>query len=126
MTAMFKHTPQPARKGAKVANHELNFLELIQSFRRGELLTEGDAKLNELVEAIQRTGAGGDLTLKLKVKVNKAGQLEIVPELAIKKPQRALGTGIYFASDDGRLTRRDPNQMDIEDEIERRRGADIN
>lgn len=106
-----------------MARHELNFLELIQSFRRGELLAEGDTKLNELIDAIQRTGASGDLTMKLKIKVNKAGQLEIVPELTIKKPSRALGTGIYFATDEGRLTRRDPNQMDIEDEIERRRSA---
>lgn len=104
--------------------HELNFLELIQSFRRGELLTEGDQKLNELIDAIQRTGNGGDLTMKLKIKVNKAGQLEIVPDLTIKKPTRALGTGIYFATDDGRLSRRDPHQMDIEDEIERRRAFD--
>lgn len=44
--------------------------------------------------------------------------------MTVKKPARALGTGIYFASDDNRLTRRDPNQMDIEDEIERRRGED--
>lgn len=106
-----------------MARHDLNFLELIQSFRRGELLTEGDAKLTELVEAVSRLGSGGDLTLKMKIKVNKAGQLEIVPEITIKKPARALGTGIYFASDEGRLTRRDPNQMDIEDEIERRRNA---
>lgn len=106
-----------------MARHELNFLELIQSFRRGELLAEGDTKLNELIDAIQRTGASGDLTMKLKIKVNKAGQLEIVPELTIKKPSRALGTGIYFATVEGRLTRRDPNQMDIEDEIERRRSA---
>lgn len=103
--------------------HELNFLELIQTFRRGELLNEGDAKLNELIDAIQRTGSGGDITVKMKVKVNKAGQLEIVPEITIKKPSRALGAGIYFATDAGRLTRRDPNQMDIEDEIERRRTA---
>ena len=103
--------------------HELNFLELIQSFRRGELLTEGDAKLGELVDAIRRTGSGGDLSMTLKIKVNKAGQLEIVPEMKIKKPSRALGTGIYFATDEGRLTRRDPHQMDIEDEIERRRNA---
>ena len=67
---------------------------------------------------------GGDLTLKLKFKVNKAGQLEVVPNLSIRKPDRALGTGIYFATDDGRLTRRDPHQMDIEDEIERRRTFD--
>ncbi len=106
-----------------MARHELNFLELIQSFRRGELLTEGDTKLSELIEAIRDTGGSGTPSLKLNFKTNKAGQLECVPDLSIKKPTRALGTGIFFATDDGRLTRRDPNQMDIEDEIERRRTA---
>lgn len=106
-----------------MARHELNFLELLQTFRRGELLTEGDRKLGELVEAISATGAGGDLTMKLKFKVNKAGQIECQPELTVKKPTRAIGMGIFFASDDGRLSRRDPNQMDIEDEIERRRSG---
>ena len=105
-------------------SHEVNFLGLIQSFRRGELLDDGNQKLNELVEAIRTTGAGGDLTLKLKFKLNKAGQLEIQPELTIKKPTRALGMGIFFATDDGTLSRRDPHQMDIEDEIERRRSMD--
>ncbi len=104
--------------------YDLNFLELIQSFRRGELLAEGDAKLAELVEAMQRVGAGGDLTVRLKFKMNKAGQFECTPDITIKKPARALGVGIFFASDDGQLTRRDPNQMDIEDEIERRRNAE--
>lgn len=106
------------------ARDELNFLEFLQGFRRGELLTEGDAKLNELIQAIAATGGSGSLTLKFSVKTNKAGQLEIVPDLSIKKPSRALGTGIFFATDDGHLTRRDPNQMDIEDEIERRRSLD--
>ena len=104
--------------------NELNFLEFIQSFRRGELLDEGNQKLNELMEAIGQTGAGGKLSLTFDLKVNKAGQLEITPNLTIKKPARALGTGIYFVSDDNRLTRRDPRQMDIEDEIERRRSMD--
>lgn len=103
---------------------ELNFLEFVSSFRRGELLDEGNQKLNELMDAIQRTGGNGDLTLKLKFKVNKAGQLEITPSLTISKPTRALGAGIYFVSNDGRLSRRDPRQMDIEDEIERRRSMD--
>jgi hypothetical protein len=104
-----------------MANQELNFLELIQSFRRGELLAEGDQRLNELIEAIRATGGAGNMTLKMDFKPNKAGQLECVPSLTIKKPARPLGTGIFFATDDGRLTRRDPNQMDIEDEIARRR-----
>jgi hypothetical protein len=121
MTAALKLSPP---KEARMAKHELNFLELIQTFRRGELLAEGDTKLNELVAAIQATGGSGDLTVKFKIKMNKAGQLEIVPDLTVKKPTRALGTGIYFVSDDARLSRRDPNQGDIEDEIERRRNMD--
>lgn len=113
-----------ARKDAAMARHDLNFLEFLQSFRRGELLADGDQKLSELVEAINTTQGGGTLNLSLKLKMNKAGQIEIVPGITIKKPSRTLSTGIYFASDDGRLTRRDPNQMDIEDEIERRRSPD--
>jgi hypothetical protein len=112
-------------KGPHMAAHDLNFLELIQGFRRGELLNDGDKKLTELVEAMQITGSGGDLTLKLKFKVNKAGQFEATPTITIKKPVRALGVGIFFASDEGGLSRRDPNQMDIEDVIVRRRKRDV-
>lgn len=107
-----------------MARHDLNFLEFLQTFRRGELLHAADVKLSELVEAISETQGGGTMTLKIKIKPNKAGQIEIVPDVSISKPTRALGTGIYFASDEGRLTRRDPNQMDIEDEIERRRSTE--
>lgn len=32
-----------------MARNELNFLEFIQSFRRGELLEMGDRKLDELI-----------------------------------------------------------------------------
>lgn len=120
MTALRQAIPLPAKE-TKMAKHDVNFLELLQSFRRGELLQDGDLKLNELMTAIHATGAGGDMTLKLKFKVNKAGQIELVPDLTIRKPSRPLGTGIYFATEEGRLSRRDPNQMDIEDEIERRR-----
>ena len=107
-----------------MAHHELNFLEFIQSFRRGELLETGDHKLTELVAAIRETGGSGSLTFKASFKTNKAGQIEVVPEITIKKPSRSMGTGIYFASDSDRLTRRDPNQMDFEDELERRRSSE--
>jgi hypothetical protein len=104
--------------------HDLNFLEFLQGFRRGELLNTADDKLRELVEALALHQGAGTLTIKFAFNVNKAGQLEVNPDVTIKKPTRALGTGIYFASDDNRLTRRDPNQMDIEDEIARRTAED--
>lgn len=103
---------------------DLNFLEFLQGYRRGSLLDRADRDLNELMDAIAETGRGGTLTLTLTVKVNKAGQIEIAPDVKTKSPRPDLGVGIYFVSDTGRLTRRDPNQMDIEDEIARRKAMD--
>jgi len=105
-------------------NHSINFLEFLQTFRRGELLRLGDKQMTEVVAAMAETGGDGEITLKLPLKLNKAGQIECTPKVTSKVPQRPVGTGIYFIDDEQRLSRRDPNQMDIEDEIERRREAD--
>ncbi|MGV6840600.1 MAG: hypothetical protein ACWA40_10445 [Planktomarina sp.] len=104
-------------------DHTINFLEFLQSFRRGELLREGDRQLGEVIEAMTYTGGDGEITIKLPFKRNKAGQIECTPKMTRKIPQRPMGTGIYFSDDEGRLSRRDPNQYDIEDEIQRRRQA---
>ena len=105
-------------------DHSINFLGFIQSFRRGELLRQGDQQLSEVIAAMAENGGDGELTIKLPFKLNKGGQIECTPKITSKIPQRPMGTGIFFADDDGRLTRRDPNQLDIEDEIERSRFAD--
>lgn len=104
----------------------LTFLEFLQSFRRGELLAEGEQLLSELMEAVRDTGGKGELTLKLPFKVNDAGQIECIPTFTLKKPRRPLGTGIYFVTEDGLLTRRDPAQDDLFDEIAARRDRDVN
>lgn len=109
-----------------MAKYDLSFLEFLQSFRRGELLTAADEMLAELMEAIDRTGGKGEITIKLPFKPNDAGQIECVPDLALKKPRKPMGTGIYFVSDDKKLTRRDPAQEDLFDELEERRGRDVN
>jgi len=101
---------------------DLNFLEFMQSFRRGELLAEANEQLEEMIAAVQNTGGKGELVLKLPFKRNDAGQIECLPTVTSKKPRRKLGTGIYFATDEGRLTRRDPAQADMfEDELAGRR-----
>jgi hypothetical protein len=107
-------------------NQDLTFLEFFSEFRRGMLLAEADARLTELIEAIQDTGGSGEITIKLPFKLNKSGQLECTPVVTAKKPKREFGTGIYFISHEGRLTRRDPNQMDIEDHLAERRASKAN
>lgn len=103
------------------AEPPLNFLSLLQSMRRGEILAEGDRALSEVVEAIRTHGGKGDVTLKLALKLNKAGQIEITPDLKHTAPRRALSMSIFYADDDGQLTRRDPNQGDWVDDLSVRR-----
>jgi hypothetical protein len=104
-------------------NDTVNFLELIQTFRRGQLLRRADDELEKVISAMYETGGSGEVTIKLPFKLNKGGQIECTPNISSKVPKHPMGTGIYFADDDGQLSRRDPNQLDIEDEIERRRQA---
>lgn len=92
---------------------ELSFLEFMQTHRRGELLHRADEVFRELIEAVGQTSGKGVMTIKLPVKVNDAGQIEILPQLQMNKPRPAMGVGIYYATDEGRLTRRDPNQGDM-------------
>ena len=104
-----------------MAKDELTFVEFMTSFRRGDLVSECDQMLGELVDAIHSVGGDGTLTITLPFKTNKAGQIECTPDIKMKKPRRAIGTGIFYASDDGKLTRKDPNQPDMIDELEQRR-----
>ncbi len=100
---------------------ELNFLEFFQKFRRGELLRRADDQMEELMQAIRETGGKGTLTIELPFSVNKAGQIECVPVVKMKAPNKPIGTGIYYVTDEGRLTTRDPDQLDMMDEFQSRR-----
>lgn len=104
-----------------MAQDELNFLSFLQGFRRGELIRRGEEALDEVMQGIRATGGKGEITVKLPFNINKAGQIECTPTVTAKVPSRPVGTGIYFMGDEGQLSRRDPAQMDIEDEIEKRR-----
>jgi hypothetical protein len=104
-------------------DHSINFLSFMQSFRRGELLRQGDDALAQVIEGIAATGGNGEVTIKLPFKRNKAGQIECTPSVTSKVPQRPMGTGIYFVNDEQRLSRRDPNQYDIEDVIGAKRAS---
>lgn len=105
---------------------EINFLEFMQTFRRGELIHEANDQLEELIKAVKDTGGKGEISIKLPFKINEAGQIECNPVVSMKRPRRPMGTGIYFATEDGQLSRRDPDQEDFLDELESRRSrADL-
>lgn len=91
----------------------LNMLGVLQTHRRGEILKEADAALTDVIDAIRQHGGKGKLTLTLNFKLEKGDQISLTPDLKTEKPRRAMSTGIFFATDDGQLTRTDPNQGDL-------------
>jgi hypothetical protein len=54
------------------------------------------------------------LTLVLKLKPGKGGQIEIFDEIKISMPKEEKSSSIMFATPEGNLQREDPRQMQID------------
>lgn len=70
--------------------------------------------MNELVLACDKTGKVGSLTMTLKLKPGKGGQMEISDDLKVKLPEFERGTTLMFPTPEGNLTREDPRQLKID------------
>lgn len=101
----------------------LSLLQLLQVHRRGALLELAEERLSEVLDAMNTFGGDGEITIKIPLKRNKSGQIEALPKVTSKKPEKQLGTGLYYITDDGKLSQRDPEQFDIEDEVSARRAT---
>jgi hypothetical protein len=124
MTSIPIRKGQPMAKTAKPAVQPITFLGFLQTNRRGEIPTEADAAMAAILAALREHGGKGKLTLTMNFSLTKSGQIEIKPDLKSEKPRRAMSSGLYFADEDGNLTRTDPNQGDWVDEIATRRDLD--
>jgi hypothetical protein len=106
---------------SKVAPQAITFIGFLQSNRRGEIPSEADAAMTDILSALRQHGGKAKMTLTLNFSFTKSGQIEIKPDLKVEKPRRAMSSGLYFSDDDGNLTRTDPNQGDWVDDITARR-----
>lgn len=91
------------------------FVKLVTEHRGGDLEARCSDKLTELLEGLRDYGGKGELNLKLKFKQNKYGQVEVDADVKAKIPEPDVKGSVFFLTEDGELTRRDPNQADIED-----------
>lgn len=90
------------------------FVDTLNALRYGQLHDEMTDKLHELTKACTDTGKSGTLTLVLKMKPGKAGQMEIIDEIKSKIPEFERGSTILFTTPEGNLQREDPRQMKLE------------
>jgi len=92
-----------------------SFTDTLRDVRGGEVLTDLDAKLQELVQAVQSTGASGELVLKISVKPMKGSTEAVVvtDDIKCKTPViRSAGT-VMFPTPEGNLQRNHPKQEDL-------------
>lgn len=95
------------------------------SMNRGNFVIECGRKLDELSRAIVDTGGKGKLTIVLEVtpsgmKDGRVNQFEIRPNVAINKPEHPQGKSIFFVTEDCKLTRDDPDQLEMSYEMPER------
>lgn len=93
-------------------------LKTLGELRRGQFVDDLATEMAHLIDAIRDTGRKGTLTVKLDIGLAFKGDdrtLKITDAITVKAPQPEVGDTIMYATADGRLSRRDPRQMDIDD-----------
>jgi len=94
----------------------MSFISTIKDYRDGKLARELDESLTELVSEIEEHGKGGSLTLTLALKPNGEAAITASAKVSTKLPKRPIGDALFFTHA-GNLSRKDPSQAEMFDEI---------
>jgi hypothetical protein len=89
------------------------FAEFLQEQAGGTLHAELSEKLHDLVQAVQETGKGGSIALKIDVKPipgTDGRTLTVTDAVVTKLPKTERPKSIFFIDDDMNLSRTDPRQ----------------
>ena len=95
-----------------------NALRTLGDLRRGVFIDDLEREMAALVDAVRDTGRKGTITVKIDIGLASKGDamtLKIGDSISVKAPQPERGDTIMYATADGRLSRRDPRQMDLDD-----------
>lgn len=91
-------------------------LNEILGIRRGRILHQADEKIMEVVKGVKENGGTGEVTIKLKFKLNARGEMNVKPNVSAKVPQPNEPEALFFVDEDNdRLTREDPKQPEFEE-----------
>lgn len=89
--------------------------DILRDIRKGRVVDEASVRLATLVRTCTELGKSGSLTLKLTVspQAGDKGVVTITPALSCSMPEASIPNAIFYAGEDGTLTREDPNQGDL-------------
>lgn len=89
--------------------------DILREIRKGRAVDLASQRFAELIQAVDDTGKGGELTITLKVKPEKGGgsQKTIIPIVKVKMPEADLAEAVFFSDSQGDLHRSDPSQREM-------------
>lgn len=94
------------------------FASFLLEQARGKTHEELSRALQDLTKKVMETGKKGSLTLTLAVSLldkDPANGLRVDDEIKLKLPEHDRPASMYFPTQDGNLSRRDPRQMSFDD-----------
>ena len=97
--------------------HQRPALDLLNDIGRGKLARELTEALHELNKSCLDTGKKGTLQLRLTVEPDKDSPralFRVSTDIQVKAPKLGVRPSLFYVTDDGNLTRTDPNQEAFE------------
>lgn len=91
-----------------------SFGVLLSELDGGDVQSEASEKLAELVQRVSQEFKGGSLTLKINVKPGGAKRaLALTATVTAKMPEAEKEATLLFATEDGLLTKQNPDQKEL-------------
>ena len=107
---------EETKQADEIRNYAAEATTVLTSVGHGTLLYNIGEALAEIAESVRSNGKAGSLTLKLGMKaVSKGGgpAVNLSYELKVAKPKPETGETLMYSTEDGRLSRRHPDQPDL-------------
>lgn len=67
----------------------------------------------QVVRAVRETNKPGALTLTLALKYDRGAMIVVTPKVTTKMPAPSTSPTLFYADDEGNLTRNDPKQIPL-------------
>lgn len=90
------------------------FATVLQQVAKGAVATELSELLADLTADVYEHQKPGTLTVVVKVEPTKGGETVTVSVTPTVKGPRATQASIFFATEEGQLTRQDPRQLEAD------------
>lgn len=88
---------------------EANFIETLENLDDGKVLIKITKEMAAVIKAVAATKKKGDVTLKLKVSY-ASGHISVAPEIKATVPKEGNEATLFYATEDGALTKDNPAQ----------------